>query len=182
MDVFQHWATIRTLVEQTLKTTHFCAVATINPDGSPHIAPIGSLFLTEAGKGFYFERFPKITRANLEQEQRLCVLAAPRLGLWSFVKALFRGRFVTSPGVRLAGRAGARRLASEEEQRRWHDRVKSYGPFRLLKGYKLVWGDLRYVREITFDAFEPLTLGRMTKGLWEDAPGDSRGDTPGGTN
>lgn len=168
MDILQHWATIRQTVNQTLKTTNFCALATVNPDGSPHVAPIGSLVLLEAGKGYYFEKFPKTTRANLEQDQRLCILAAPR-GFWPFVKVLFQGRFAAAPGLRLMGRAGARREATAEETARWQEQVKPFRLFRNLKGYKLLWDDMRYVREITFDSFEPLHLGPMTHGLWPDA-------------
>jgi uncharacterized protein len=167
MDALQHWTTIREIVDRTLKTTNFCALATINPDGSPHVAPIGSLVLQEGGKGYFFEKFPRTTRNNLEQNQRLCILAAPR-GFWSFMKALFLGRFDEAPGVRLMGRAGVRRAATAEETQHWQDQVKQFRIFRKLKGYDMLWGGMRDVREITFDAFEPLHLGPMTQGLWQD--------------
>lgn len=170
MDLAQHWTAIRAIVDQTLKTTNHCAVATVNPDGSPHVAPIGSLVLLDAGKGYYFEKFPKATRANLEEDQRLCILAAPR-GFLPFIKALFQGRYETPPGVRLVGRAGARRAATAEEVRRWQDQVKPFRLFRSLKGYKLLWGDMRFVREVTFESFEPLHLGPMTNGLWPESAG-----------
>jgi hypothetical protein len=176
MDALQHWTTIREIVDLTLKTTNFCALATVNPDGSPHVAPIGSLVLQEGGKGYFFEKFPRTTRNNLEQHQRVCVLAAPR-GFWPFMKALFQGRFADAPGVRLLGRAGVRRAATAEEMRRWQDRVKHFRLFRNLKGYKLLWDDMRYVREITFDSFEPLHLGTMTQGLWQDPSIPSQGST-----
>lgn len=168
MDALQHWGAIRDVVSQTLKTTNFCAVATVKPDGFPHVAPIGSLTLQEAGRGYYFEKFPKTTRANLEDDQRICILASPR-GFWSFVKALYRGRFADMPGVRLMGRAGVRREATEEEKRRFQDQLKPFHLFRRLKGYGLLWGDMRYVREITIDSCEPLHLGVMTQGLWQDS-------------
>ena len=168
MDALQHWTALRKIVEETARTSHSCAVATVNADGSPHVAPIGSLVLREAGKGYYFERFPTATRANLEQDQRLCILAAPR-GAWAFLRALCSGRFASSPGVRLKGRAGVRREATEEELRRWQDRVRSYRFFRRLPGYKALWGDMRFVREIAIEAFEPLRIGSMTRDLWQDA-------------
>lgn len=164
MDIQQHWNTIRKVVNQALESNRFCAVATVNPDGSPRVSPIGSLFLDDAGKAFYFEEYPKNMRQNLDQDQRVCVLAVTG-GFWYWLKALFRGRFDTPPGVRLMGRAGAKRMATEEELKQWQERIR---PFRRFKGYKLLWKDMRYVREITFDAFEPLRLGPMSRGLWEE--------------
>lgn len=167
MDAVQHWTEIREIVDRALRTAQFCAVGTVGPDGSPHIAPIGSLFLLEPGKGFYLEKFPKTTRANLEHNQRLCILAAPR-GLWSFIKALFTGRFERVPAVRLFGRAGVRRPATEEELRMWEDRIRRFGLFRNLKGYKLLWENMEHVREITIETFEPVHFGAMTRNLFRD--------------
>ena len=163
MEIKQHWETICMIVNKALQNNRFCAIATLNPDGSPHVSPIGSLILDEAGKGFYFEEFPKNMRRNLDQDQRICVMAVNG-GFWYWLKALFKGRFDAPCGVRLTGMAGTRRLATQEEVRRWQDRVKSV---RSTKGYKLLWKDMCYVREVTFDAFEPVNLGLMGRGLWE---------------
>lgn len=165
MNVLQHWDTIRgSVATKTLVTKRFCAVATVNPDGSPHVTPIGSLFFHEPGKAFYFEEFPAQMRRNLDQDQRVCVLATSG-GFWSLLRALFKGRFETAPGVRLMGRAGARRPATEGEIRRWREQVKA---FRFLKGYNLLWKNMSHVRDITFDSFEPLRLGLLTQGLWDE--------------
>ena len=165
MEVEKNWKTIRKTVNQALKSSHYCAMATVNPDGSPDVSPIGSLILGLPGKGIYFEQFPRDMRRNLELDRRICVLAVMGgLGYW--LKSLYRGRFATLPGLRLTGRAGTRREATTEEQEQWQKRIK---PFRRLKGYKLLWKDMRYVRELTFDAIEPLHMGAMTHGPWEDA-------------
>ncbi|QLA17783.1 pyridoxamine 5'-phosphate oxidase family protein [Desulfolutivibrio sulfoxidireducens] len=164
MDVPPHWNTICDVVERALKTKGFCAMATVNPDGSPHVTPIGSLFLHSPGKAYYFEKFPKKMRRNLDQDQRICVLAVHG-GFWCSMASLFRGRFDTAPGVRLMGRAGEQRPATEEEERRWRERIKV---FRWLKGYDLLWGEMTHVRDICFDSFEPVSVGLMTKGLWGD--------------
>jgi len=37
MDMEQHWKTVRKIVNRALKTNRFCAVATVNPDGSPRV-------------------------------------------------------------------------------------------------------------------------------------------------
>jgi hypothetical protein len=164
MDVLPHWNTICDVVQRTLKTKGFCAMATVNPDGSPHVTPIGSLFLHTPGQAYYFEKFPKTMRRNLDRNSRVCVLAVHG-GFWSTLASLFRGRFTTAPGVRLLGRAGEQRPATEEEERRWRERIKV---FRRLKGYDLLWGEMAHVRDIRFDSFEPVSLGLMTKGLWGD--------------
>ena len=103
-------------------------------------------------------------RHNLDRDQRICVLAVVG-GFWFWLKALFQGRFSAPPGLRLAGRAGRRRLATKEEVEQWQKRVR---PFRRLKGYKLLWKNMRHVREVTFDTVEPLRLGSMAQGLPED--------------
>jgi hypothetical protein len=36
---------------------------------------------------------------------------------------------------------------------------------RSLKGYKLMWAGMHRVRDINFDAFEPIDLGAMMAGL-----------------
>jgi general stress protein 26 len=162
MDVVTHWDAICRIVEKTLKTTGFCAMATTNPDGSPHLAPIGSLILHAPGQAYYFEKFPVTMRRNIDHDPRVCVLAAHG-GFLRTMTALFRGRFATAPGVRLSGTAGELRPATEAEDRVWRERIKM---FRCLKGYDLLWKDMAHVRDIRFDSFEPVRVGLMTKGLW----------------
>ncbi len=165
MDAVHHWTELTELVERSLLTARYCALATVGPDGWPRIAPIGSLFFLEPCKAYYLEKFPKTTRANLEQDQRLCILAAPR-SFRTFLKALFSGRFDTSPAVRLFGRAGVRRPATAEELRLWEERIRGFRFFRGLRGYKLLWENMEHVRELTIDTFEPVHIGAMTQGLF----------------
>lgn len=172
MDIQQHWQTIRKIVNQALKDKGFCSIATVSPDGSPRVCPIGSLILGEAGTAVYFEQFLKNTRRNLDRDQRICVLAVTGGFLYT-LKALFKGRFDTPPGVRLMGRAGARRIATDEEMKQWQARIK---PFRRFKGYNLLWKDMRYVREVTFETFELLRLGVMGRGLWKSEKGQPKGE------
>jgi len=162
MDIMMHWDAICDVFERTLKTTGFCAMATVNPDGSPHITPIGSLILHAPGQAYYFEKFPKTMRRNIDQDSRVCVLAV-RGGFWNTMASLFRGRYTTAPGVRLTGVAGELRPATEAQERLWRERIKM---FRWLKGYDLLWKDMAHVRDIRFDSFEPVRVGLMTKGLW----------------
>ena len=80
--------------------------------------------------------------------------------------ALFLGRFPSPPAVRLRGTVGERRQATQEEIARWRKRV---GWTRWLKGYQLLWGNLRFVRDVHVESIEPVRLGSMTQGLWQPA-------------
>ena len=76
----------------------------------------------------------------------------------------WRGRYQSPKpgcyGIRLHGKVGDRRPATEGEIAVWQKRVKGV---RRTKGYKLIWKNLKYVRDIQFDSFEPITAGKMTK-------------------
>ncbi len=161
MELEKDWNEIRKVFEEGLKTSHHYAVATVNPDGSPHVTPIGSLMLDDDCKGVYCEEFPKNMPRNLAHDQRVCVMALNN-GLLFWLKSLFTGRFKKPVGVRLMGVAGKRREATPEESARWMKRVR---PFRGLKGHDLLWKNLKHVREIHFDSCEPIRMGKMTRGL-----------------
>jgi hypothetical protein len=158
-----HWQEIRRLFTKSFWSSFHYALASVNEDGSPHLTPIGSLFLTEPTKGFYFELFTTQMPKNFKKNQRVCVLAV-RSGFWFWLKSLFFGRFQTPPALRLAGRVGERRSSTEKEKKLWLQRV---GWFRGLKGYGLLWKNVPFVREITFDAMIPIHLGTMTEHHWQ---------------
>ncbi len=165
------WEIIRNLFRASVISSYHYAIASVNEDGSPHVTPIGSLFLGENRTGFYFEKFPKKLPSNLKHNQQVCVLAV-NSGLWFWLRALRHGSFRTPPGVRLVGIAGDRRPATDEEIKSFQHRLKQLLPLLadLLtksKGYELLWGNLKYVREIHFTAFEPIEFGSMSIGLWE---------------
>jgi hypothetical protein len=67
--------------------------------------------------------------------------------------------------MRLRGHAGARRLATEEEQDRWQRKVRR---LRFTKGHGLLWGGMTHARDLCFDAFDPIRLGAMTEGLFPE--------------
>ena len=160
----RQWGMIRRLFSQTTRTSFHFAVATANPDGSPHVTPIGSLILRDIGKGFFFEEFLGATARNFQNDKRICVLAV-HTSRWLLVKSLFLGRFGSLPALRLTGMVGEKREATAEEMNLFHKRV---GKYHFLKGYDLLWGRLRYVRDVTFDAALPVRAGAMTRGLWPD--------------
>ena len=99
MEIGDHWNEIQKIFDDAYKSCFHFAVATVKPDGSPHVTPIGGLFLRDDKTGFYFEEFPSRLPENLKQNPRVCVLAinADKL-LWG--RALMDGKFPSPPGVR----------------------------------------------------------------------------------
>ena len=162
MKIGEHWKTIQKLFQDAYDSSTHYAVATVKEDGTPHITPIGSLILRDDHTGYYFEEFPDGLPKNLKKNQRVCVLAInSSKSFW--LKSFIRGKFPTPPGVRLWGNAGKKRLATPDELKEWHKRIEKAKP---LKGYDLLWKDMKYVRDITFNSFEPVNCGEMTARTW----------------
>lgn len=161
MEIGNHWTEIQKIFEEGFKSCFHYSVATVNADGSPHVTPIGGLFLRDDKTGFYFEEFSSRLPANLEHNPRVCVMAvnADKL-FWG--RALMDGRFPSPPGIRLLGTAGGAREGTQQEMELFQKRM---GFARPLKGYKLMWEGMHRVRDIKFDAFEPIELGAMVAGL-----------------
>jgi hypothetical protein len=159
-----HWPAIRRVFATAMRTSAHFAIASVNADGTPHVTPIGSVFLTEPGQGFYFELFTRGLPQNIQRNQRICVMAV-NSGKLFWLRSLFNGRFAEPPAIRLLGYAGERRKASADEQARWQRRV---APVTFLKGYDLLWRRTDYVRELFFDGYAPVRLGAITKDLWTE--------------
>ncbi len=148
------WPQVRRLFARSDVTV----ITSVNQDGSPHVTPIGSIFLRRDCSGYYLERFPTGLPRNVEHNPRIAVYAAEG-GKFFWMQSLVRGRFVRLPAIRLLGRAGERRFITDEEQARFLRKVRF---FRWTKGYDLLWSDFKYVRELVFDGYEPVLAGRMT--------------------
>lgn len=162
MEPAKHWPEIRALVLRAFPTSLHFAFGTVNVDGTPHVSPIGSLVLRrDEPKGVFFEAFTTQLPQNLQHNRRVCILAV-NSSRWFWYKALLRGRFSQLPAVRLMGSVGERRKATPLEIELWRKRVRRV---RWLRGFNLLWGQFEYVREIDFDAFEPVQLGVMTQHL-----------------
>jgi hypothetical protein len=141
------------------RSVPYCALATINQDGSPRVTPVSSLVLGEDRTGFYFEEFSTSMSGNLDRDHRICVLVVTNKN--SFWKgALFRGRMSGPPAVRLWGEVGPRREATAEEIEAYRHPIKA---FRFFKGYKNLWGVMKHGREIRFHDFEPVNCGPMAQ-------------------
>ncbi len=154
MNLQDEWREIRHIFARSF----YASMATVDAEGLPHVTPIGSLLLhPEPGKGFWFERFTTTLPRHLDADPHLCAMAVDtRLSLWG--PALVRGRFPRAPGVRLVGRAGARRDATARELELFERRVRRV---RWTRGYRLLWSRFGAGREVTFDRALPIRLGRM---------------------
>ncbi|MBT3388879.1 MAG: pyridoxamine 5'-phosphate oxidase family protein [Chloroflexi bacterium] len=159
----KNWSEIKALFKRSFRSSFHYAIATINENGEPHITPIGSLILGEAGQGIYFEEFPQRMPRNLQINQQVCVLAVDSgVGFW--LKSLLRGKFVSPPAVRLYGIAGELRPATEKEIQLWQRRVRRV---RFSKGHAMMWAKMSMVREIKFTHMEPVQMGKMTENVWD---------------
>ena len=69
------------------------------------------------------------------------------------------------PGVRLYGIVGLRRMGTDKEKDSFQNRIRKTHRF---KGYKILWKDMKYIREISFDSFKPVTASKMTLHLWQE--------------
>ncbi len=150
----QQWQEIRRLVKQA----NHVSVATVKPDGSPHVSPIGSFSLHPAEpRGYWLEKYPSNLPRHLEADQRVQIMAVQGgVGFW--LKSLWRGDFVGPPAVRLVGTAGALRPVTDQEQERFQKRVKLV---RSLKGAKYLWTGMAVARDITIEEIVPVRLGSM---------------------
>ena len=130
------------------RSTQFGAFASVAPDGSPQVTPIGSIFTA---------RLPKSLKTSSRFE-RLFVYV--RLQSWA--PALIRGRFDDFVAVRLRGHAiGPRRASTDEEIARWDRRLRGV---RWTRGYELLWKHAGLTQEIAFDEFVPVRFGKMKHG------------------
>ncbi len=157
------WPTLRQLVNES---AYDVVIASVNDDGSPHITPIGSIFLRDDCTGYYLERFPAKLRHNIQRDERICLYArSSKLRLW--LGAFLFGRMSRPGAVRLIGRAGERRPITETERGAWLRKVR---PLRWSRGYQQLWADMTHVRELVFDDFVPVKLGAMSRGHWQSEP------------
>ncbi len=162
MEIGDHWETIQKIFEEAFKSCSHFAVATVNEDGTPHVTPIGALVLRPDQTGFYFEEYPSKMPENLKLSPRVSVLAVNADKIF-WARSLLEGRFSTPPAIRLAGTVGELRDATEDEKESWLKRVSLA---KGLKGYRIMWERMARVRDIRFESFEPVDLGKMTGGLW----------------
>lgn len=156
-----HWPMIRDHFKRVQRTSGFVSIGTVRPDGSPWASPVGSLILNDDGTGYYLEAFTTSVARRHAQQSKVVVMGA-NAGNCFFLRSLFKGKFERWPGIRLVGTAGPLRPGKPEELERF---LKLVRPMRFLKGYPMLWGQLKNVRELYFEDFEPVHLGKMTAEL-----------------
>ena len=127
----------------------------------PSVTPIGSLFLNGDQTGFYFEKYPKKLARSAERNNNICVLAVNN-GISFWLSSLFKVKFKDYPAIKLYGKLGETREASEIEISRLKRRMKVT---KWTKGNKYLWGDMKTVREISFTHGEKVNIGKMTEQL-----------------
>ncbi len=157
-----HWPEIRRVVECGQKSTLHCAIASVDPDGMPHVTPIGTVFLRDDQTGFYFDPHTSALARNVEANPAICLMAVNARPMF-WLRSLLGGRFVSPPGVRLYGTVGPRRPATPEELRRIEARMR---PTRWTRGHRLIWSSFTHVRDIKFMAFRPVRYPAMMDHLW----------------
>ena len=153
-DLIHRWPEIRRLWQ----ATGFGAFATSGPEG-PQVTPIGSVYLhpTEP-RGYYHPIFAARLQRALTHDQRFELMFVDP-GALTWLTALVRGRFDRLVAARLKGHAvGVRRPATEQEVELWRRRVRAV---RWTRGHDLLWREVRFVQELSFDALIPVRFGAM---------------------
>lgn len=154
------WSQLKPLAGRVVGSSLHFAMATINPDGTPHVTPIGSLILTDPGEAYFFEVLTRQLPRNLEDGSPVAVLGViSSLRLW--VPSFVAGRFSTPPAFRLLGVAGERRPSTAAERARWKRKIRY---LRWTRGYDRLWARVDTVRELHFHELRPVQIGKLTSG------------------
>ena len=161
LDIIKHWITNKSHFRTCIRQNIHVAIASVDSNNVPTVTPIGSLFLNDNQTGFYFEKFAAKLNQNAAYNPNVCILAV-NTGKWFWIKALFKGRFISHPAIKLYGKLGTKRDATPIEYRAFQRRVRST---KKLKGHQYLWTDMVQVREIQFTKVEQINLGKMTKNL-----------------
>jgi general stress protein 26 len=122
MELIDQWETIQKIFEEANKSCSHVAIATVNEDGSPHLTPIGALFLRADQTGFYFDEYPSRMPENIKRDPRVCILAVNADKIF-WARSLLEGKFSAPPAVRLTGTVGDLREATQLETEAWQKRT-----------------------------------------------------------
>lgn len=165
MELETYWPKVKEVVSRGQKSTIYCSIASVAPDGTPNVTPVGTVFLRDDLTGYYFDHYTSALSRNIDANPGICIMAVDA-SRWFWFKSFLLGRFTAAPGVRLYGKAGPLRAATADEIERIEARVR---PTRWLKGSRLLWSGFTHVRDIHFTSFRPVTYPKMMEGIWEGA-------------
>lgn len=158
IDIFKNWKKIRTHFRTSFSSSLHVAIASVDVENVPTITPIGSFFLNKNQTGFYFEKFSTQLPRNAEINKNVCILAV-NSSKWYWITSLFKGKFETNPAIKLYGQLGKKRKATDAEMHAFKKRVRFSSS---LKGHRLLWDNMNYIREIHFTKAENMNIGKMT--------------------
>ncbi|MEX0362079.1 MAG: pyridoxamine 5'-phosphate oxidase family protein [Allomuricauda sp.] len=161
MDIKENWKVIRNHFNKSFSSNFHISIASVDSENNPTVTPIGSLFLNDNQTGFYFEKFPSKLPKHARTNPNVCLLGV-NSGRMFWIKALFKNKFSDYPAIKLYGKLGEKREATEKEIKRLNRRMKVT---KGLKGNATLWGDMQFVREIKLTRAEKVNLGKMTDKL-----------------
>ncbi len=110
-----HWPEIRRVVERAQRSSLHCALTTVAPDGSPHVTPVGTVFLRDDCTGWYYDAYTQALAHNLDANPQVCLMAVDA-GRAFWLRSFLLGRFTSPPGLRLYGEVGPLRPATLQER------------------------------------------------------------------
>src|SRR5690554_5010686 len=116
MNIKDDWKKVKSVLEQGQASTVYCSIATVNPYGTPHITPVGTVFLRNDQSGYFFDHYAEALGKNIDQNPNVCIMAV-NAGRFFWLRSLLKGRFVAPPGVRLYGKVGRMREANRKSTR-----------------------------------------------------------------
>ncbi len=161
MNIVKNWSAIRVHFNKSFHSNLHVAIASVDHKNNPTVTPIGTFFLNRDQTGFYFEKYPTKLPQNANANTNICVLGV-NSNKWFWLKSLFNVKFDYYPALKLYGTLGKRRIATDIENSRLKRRMKTT---KFLKGNTYLWGDMEYVREISFTRVEKANIGKMTSDL-----------------
>lgn len=161
MDLDKDWNEIRKHFNKSFSSNFYVSVASVDAENNPTVTPIGSMFLNDNKTGFYFEKFPSKLPKHAKENPNVCLLGV-NSGRIFWIKALFKGTFSNYPAIKLYGKLGEKRKASDKEISRLNRRMRTT---KGLKGNTYMWKTMEFVREIEFTKAEKINLGKMTENL-----------------
>ncbi|MCK5206508.1 MAG: hypothetical protein KAQ79_00760 [Cyclobacteriaceae bacterium] len=161
MDIKINWKKIKLHFSKSFRSNFYVSIASVDSENNPTVTPIGSLFLKNNQTGFYFEKYPSKLPIYAKINRKICVMAV-NSSMWFWIKSLIKGKFNNYPAIKLYGELGQKREATKIEITRLNRRMKTT---KGMKGNTYLWGDMKFVREISFKKAEKINLGEMTKDL-----------------